>query len=150
MVSLPESVDGVSYLCTFVTFELGVSATTLLFTVMTLRLHHEMKDATIPQYARLMVKLFRRSCISNGRGKLFSANSSNNNAHLRQEMMSGRTDLNKNSNVMVRKVSSRDASGQSLDIKWKYVSDAFDMMMFLILLVTQLIASTVFLNFMIL
>ena len=150
MVSLPESVDGVSYLCTFVTFELGVSATTLLFTVITLRLHHEMKEATIPQCARRMVKLFKHSCTSNGRGKLFSANNSNNNAHLRQEMMSGRTDLNENSNVIAKEVSSRDANSQSLDIKWEYVSDAFDIMIFLILLVTQLIASTVFLIFMIL
>ena len=127
-----------------------MSATTLLFTVITLRLHHEMKEATIPQCARLMVKLFKHSLTSNGRGKLFSANYFNNNAHLRQEMMSGRTDLNKNSNVIAKEVSSRDANSQSLDIKWEYVSDAFDIMIFLILLVTQLIASTVFLIFMIL
>ena len=148
MVSLPESVDGVSYLCTFVTFELGVSTTTLLFTVITLRFHHEMGDTQIPQYARVMVKIFRRSCITNSRGKQFSASKFSNNAQLRQEMMSGKTDLNENSDVITEEISTRDASSQSLDIKWEYVSDAFDMMMFLILLVTQLIASTVFLIFM--
>ena len=65
MVSLPESVDGVSYICMFVTFELGVSAATLLFTVITLRLHHKMSDSQIPPYAKLMVKMFRRSCVTN-------------------------------------------------------------------------------------
>ena len=73
MISLPESVDGMSYLCIFVTLELVVSAITLLFTVLTLRLHHEMGDMQIPHYAKLMVKIFRRSCITTGRGKQCSA-----------------------------------------------------------------------------
>ena len=148
MVSLPESVDGVSYLCTFVTFELGVSATTLLFTVITLRLHHEMEDATIPQYARLMVKIFRRSCIKNGKGKQFSASRFKNNANLCQGIIPGKTDLNENSDAITKEISTRGADSRSLDIKWEYNSDAFDMMIFLILLVAQLIASTVFLLFM--
>ena len=146
MVSLPESVDGVSYLCTFVTFELGVSATTLLFTVVTLRLHHEMGDAQVPPYARLMVKIFRRSCIKDGKGKQFS---SSNTAGLCEEMVSGKTDLNENSDVINTEISTGHADNQSLDIRWEFVSDAFDMMMFLIVIVTQFIVLTVFLILMV-
>ena len=145
MVSLPESVDGVSYLCTFVTFELGVSATTLVFTVITLRLHHEMSDIQIPKYARLMVKIFRWSCITNNRGKPFTASRIRNNAYLHQEMISGKTDLKENSDEIISGIDTGHAGSHSLDIKWEYVSDAFDTVMFLILLMTQLIASTVFL-----
>ena len=145
MVSLPESVDGVSYLCTFITFELGVSATTLLFTVITLRLHHEMGDKQIPKYARLMVKIFRWSCITNNRGKPFTASRIRNNASLCQEMISGKTDLKVNSDEIISGIDTEHVGSHSLDIKWEYVSDEFDTVMFLILLVTQLIASTVFL-----
>ena len=147
MVSLPESVDGVSYLCTFVTFELGVSATTLLFTVITLRLHHEMGDTEIPHYAKLMVKLFRRSCITNSKKIQDSTRRDDNNADWQHEMISGKTDLNVNENSEDRNkdTSSGQVGSHINDIKWEHVSDAFDMMMFLILLVTQLIASAVFL-----
>ena len=93
MVSLPESVDGVSYICMFVTFELGLSATTLLFTVITLRLHHEMGDTQIPPYAKLMVKMFRRSCVTNGSGKQYNANNSTDS---RQEIIIDKTDMNEN------------------------------------------------------
>ena len=109
MVSLPESVDGVSYLCTFVTFELGVSATTLLFTVITLRLHHEMGKTQIPQYWRLMVKIFRQSCITNSKGKQLSASRFKNNASLCQEIMPGKTDLNENSDAITKEISTRGA-----------------------------------------
>ena len=145
MVSLPESVDGVSYICTFVTFELGLSATTLLFTVITLRLHHEMGDTQIPPYAIRMVRLFRWSCISTDRGKQYNAN---NTTGSRQEMITVKTDMNENSNTLTEDVNtghSAQVDNQSIDIKWDYVSDAFDMMMFLILVVIQLIAIAVFL-----
>ena len=141
MVSLPESVDGVSYLCTFVAFELGVSAATLLFTVITLRLHHEMGDRQIPHSARLMVRIFRRSCIADNRERRHITNE----AALNQEIATGKTDLNENNTELDTGIYKEHPENQLADIKWKHVSGAFDMMMFLILLVTQLIASTVFL-----
>ena len=145
MVSLPESVDGVSYLCTFVTFELVLSATTLLFTVITLRLHHEMGDKQKPKYARVMVKIFRRNCLTNNRGKQFTSCRIRNNVYLRQEMISGKTVLTENRDEISSDKDTGHADSQSVDIKWENVSDAFETMVFLILLVTQLIASTVFL-----
>ena len=147
MVSLPESVDGVSYLCTFVAFELGLSATTLLFTVITLRLHHEMGDTKIPPYARLMVKVFRRNCIANDIGEQFSESRFSNSDILSREIMSGKTDLNENSDDVTGKMNKRTMCRKNVDIKWEYVSDAFDMMMFLIVLATQVIATTTFLIF---
>ena len=142
MVSLPESVDGVSYLCTFVTFELGVSATTLLFTVITLRLHYEMGNTQIPPCARLMVRIFRRSCIADNRRMQFS---SRNTLAVDQEIAAGKTDLNEISEELDTKICKGHTENQLEDIKWEHVSGAFDLMMFLILLVTQVIASTVFL-----
>ena len=142
MVSLPESVDGVSYLCTFVTFELGVSATTLLFTVITLRFHYEMGNTQIPPCARLMVRIFRRSCIANNRRMQFP---NRNNVALDQEIAAGKTDLNKNSEELDTIICKGHTENRLADIKWQHVSGAFDIMMFLILLLTQVIASTVFL-----
>ena len=146
MVSLPESVDGVSYICMFVTFELGVSAATLLFTVITLRLHHEMGDTQIPPYAKLMVKMFRRSCVTNDSGKLYNAG--NNSTDSRQEIITDKTGMDENSSTSIEELNVGHVgkvNAQSANIKWDHVSDAFDMMMFLILVVIQLIAITTFL-----
>ena len=145
MESLPESVDGVSYLCAFVTFQLGVSATTLLLTVMAI-LIHGMGDTKIPPYAKLMVKTFGRCRTINDREKQFTEIALNNNANLRREMMSGKTDLNENGVAIIDGINNGVERNQSLDIKWENVSDAFNMMMFLIVLVTQIIATTLFVS----
>ena len=148
MMSLPESVDGVSYLSTFVTFELSASAVTLLCTVITLRLHHEMGDTRVPVIARLMVRMFRWNygkshTKTNTKGKQRKNVSS-------QEILSGKTELHENSHVTCRedcgKADSKACGEDRVrDIKWDHVSDAFDMMMFVFILVIQIIATTTFL-----
>ena len=59
--------------------------------------------------------------------------------------MFGKTELNDNSEVINAVISTGQAGSQSIDIKWEFVFDAFDMMIFLIVLGAQFIASAVFL-----
>ena len=144
-ISLPESVDGVSYISSFVTFELAISATTLLCTIITLRIHHEMGETSIPKVALLMVKYFRR-----------------NSDILQVKDCSAHTDVNNGvTNKTIR--GKRETNGISTTdpyptfmeqrnvfnskcVKWDHVSDAFDMMMFAIIFATQIIAVVTFLT----
>ena len=141
MMSLPESVDGVSYLSLFITFELALSASTLLFTVVTLRFHHEMGNTIVPPCARLMVKIFRKN-----RTNPFHTKKYDENILFSHEKMQGQIELNDNNGSVHGEVNKERICIVEEDIKWEYVSDAFDMMMFTIFLVIQIIALATFLT----
>ena len=145
-ISLPESVDGVSYISSFVTFELAISATILLCTVITLRFHHEMGETSIPKVALWMVKYFRRnSDIS--QAKAYSNYTEMDNG-LTNETIRGRKEINGNSTADPGPtfIKQRNVFEGDNYIKWDHVSDAFDMMMFAIIFATQVIAVTIFLT----
>ena len=148
MQSLPESVDGISYLGTLVTFQLGLSALTLLLGVITVRLLKEIGDAKIPRCARLIVKIFKPNNTKNEKGKQILTMDAGSNTVLRTGTKShyhGKTDLDKNIDS-VQDVTDAQVENQIDDIKWKNVSDAFNFMIFLILLMAQLIASITFVS----
>ena len=147
-LSLPESVDGVSYISSFVTFELAISATTLLCTVITLRLHHEMGETSIPKVALWMVKYFRRnSDILQEKDCATRADMDNG---LTNETIRGGREINGKSTADPRPCTTKQRNvfegNKDMYIKWDHVSDAFDMMMFSIIFTTQIIAVTTFLT----
>ena len=150
MMSLPESVDGVSYLSTFVTFELSVSAVTLLCTVITLRLHHEMGDTRVPVIARLIVRVFQWNYLASWT-KTYPKQKENDG--FTQEMLPGKTEIHRNNHMNCSadygdKAGGQITSkGQDMNIKWDHVSDAFDMLIFVIILILQIVATTTFLTF---
>ena len=145
-ISLPESVDGVSYISSFVTFELAISATILLCTVITLRLHHEMGETSIPKVALWMVKYFRRN------SDIFQAKAYSNYTEmdngLINETIRGKSEINGKSTADPGPtfIKQRNVFDGDKNIKWNHVSDAFDMMMFAIIFATQIIAVATFLT----
>ena len=145
-ISLPESVDGVSYISSFVTFELAISAITLLCTVITLRLHHEMGETSIPKVALWMVKYFRRNS-DILQAKVYLNYTEMDNG-LTNEAIRGRREINCNSTADPGPtiMKQRNIFEGDKYIKWDHVSDAFDMMMFAIIFATQVIAVATFLT----
>lgn len=57
--SLPESVDGVSYLSLYVTFQLVVSAITLFCSVISLQIHHRTDQVDVTKCIYFMVRIFK-------------------------------------------------------------------------------------------
>ncbi|XP_060576199.1 neuronal acetylcholine receptor subunit alpha-2-like [Ruditapes philippinarum] len=57
--SLPESIDGVSFLSLYVTFQLIVSTVTLISAVISLQMHHTMDNRPIPKIGHVIIKLFK-------------------------------------------------------------------------------------------
>ncbi|XP_053395841.1 acetylcholine receptor subunit alpha-like [Mercenaria mercenaria] len=66
--SLPESIDGISYLSSYVTFQLAISAITLMSAVISLHLHHRMCNNTrvsrLARFASYISKCGRSSSIT--------------------------------------------------------------------------------------
>ncbi|XP_053393676.1 acetylcholine receptor subunit alpha-like [Mercenaria mercenaria] len=64
--SLPESVDGVSYLSSYVTFQLAISAVTLFSAVISLHLHYKKGNSQVPKYVHSLVSVlkFGRSSVT--------------------------------------------------------------------------------------
>ena len=145
-MSLPESIDGVSYLSTFVTFELAISASTLLCTVITLRLHHEMGDARVPDIARLMVRYFRWNS-GFSYANIHPGNEQRDNIAFTKETDRRKARINGTtvSNTEENEGERTNTNDRQNTVRWDHVSDAFDMMMFTIFLIAQIIAKTTFL-----
>ena len=81
----------------FVTFQLGLSALTLLLGVITVRLLKEMGDAKIPHCARMIVKTFKPNNTKNEKGKQIWNMNASSNTVLRTGTKShyhGKTDKN--------------------------------------------------------
>ncbi|XP_060558561.1 neuronal acetylcholine receptor subunit alpha-6-like [Ruditapes philippinarum] len=64
--SLPESVDGVSYLSSYVTFQLSCSAITLCCAIISLHLHYRKRNVMMPKWIHLLM------CKFNCRRNLFA------------------------------------------------------------------------------
>ena len=87
----------------------------------------------------------KKSCVTNGSRKQYNANNSTDSC---QEIIADKTDMNENSSTTIGELNTGhvgEVDDQNFDIKWDFVSDAFDMMIFLILVVIQLIAMATFL-----
>ncbi|XP_053376787.1 neuronal acetylcholine receptor subunit alpha-3-like [Mercenaria mercenaria] len=131
-LSLPESIDGVSYLSTYVTFQLIMSTITLICTVISLQLHHKMNNRPVPKIGLAIMKVFK--CKRN----LYPTAKQN---EIKLEADDASNDLHQldrsDSTVYIQRRSSK---------LWQNVVDAFDTMMFSILLICEIITTVIFLG----
>lgn len=130
-LSLPESIDGVSYLSTYVTFQLIISTLTLLSAVIALQIHHKMDKQPIPKLGHLLLKIFK--C----RKDMYPTSKQNDP----NDAGEATNALHHPDHMEVLKY----MKGGKLLKDWQEVVDAFDRMMFSLLLVCEIITTFIFL-----
>jgi hypothetical protein len=131
-LSLPESIDGVSYLSTYVTFQLIISTITLISTVISLQIHHKMNNRPIPKIGLAILRAFK------SRKNLYPSSK-----HLNEV----RLDADDTGNDVIHPIERSESTVymQRRSSKgWQDVVDAFDMMMFTILLICEIITTITF------
>ena len=132
-LSLPESIDGVSYLSSYVTFQLIMSTITLISTVISLQIHHKMDNRPIPKVALAIMKAFK------SRKNLYTSTKQLNDVRLEADDTGNDAHQIEHSESVVY-MQKRSSKG------WQDVVDAFDTMMFTILLVCEIIVTLSFLG----
>jgi hypothetical protein len=126
--SLPESVDGVSYLGSYVTFQLAASGITLMSAVISLQIHYGAHCST-----RMSKLLSFADCLEQfgNRTALRKKHDSKSNVYDLQDLKREQ-EISKEVNV-------------EAETKFKNVSAQFDRFMFIVILFFQIIALTIFL-----
>ncbi|XP_060558568.1 acetylcholine receptor subunit alpha-1-B-like [Ruditapes philippinarum] len=126
--SLPESVDGVSYLGSYVTFQLAASGITLMSAVISLQIHYGAHCST-----RMSKLLSFADCLEQfgNRTALRKKHDSKSNVYDLQDLKREQ-EISKEVNV-------------EAETKFKNVSAQFDRLMFIVILFCQIIALTIFL-----
>ncbi|XP_060558563.1 acetylcholine receptor subunit alpha-like [Ruditapes philippinarum] len=121
--SLPESIDGVSYLSSYVTFQLAVSAMILLCAIISLQIHHKKRKSKAQNRACRLTRCFRHQQMEIKECKNYNATPTENHTDTKQ---------------------SETASQCNENLKSEDLSYAFDKLMFSVLGLCELIATTTF------
>ena len=144
--SLPEAIDGVSYIAVWVTLELGFCALTLLCTVCTLRLYHCMRDSKVPPAVLRLVSFFKRKT---------AANFANRQPFDKTEPAILKIDVGQTAGNPVESENSESAAHKDRndnieefveedDTNWEVVCETMDKLMFVVFLCGQMLTTVIF------
>ena len=132
--ALPESIDGVSYLSSYVTLLLGIGAITILCSAYSLRLHFRAQTRSVSKLWCALVKVMSCS-VTKGDNK-----ASNNEKREKQKKLSVISDLSSDF-----KLENTDCC-ESLEVTWRQVSLAYDRFAFFLVFLCEMISTVVFLD----
>ncbi|XP_060598046.1 acetylcholine receptor subunit alpha-like [Ruditapes philippinarum] len=134
---MPESIDGVSYLSSYVTVLLGIGAVTTLCSALSLRFHFRARPKSVSKFWRFLVKILVP--VSDDKDE----NKNVENDDIKKQR---KRSLSLNSNKDLEMKNMRCSA--SPDVTWKQVSLAFDRLAFFVMLILEVISTVVFLDLM--
>lgn len=117
--SLPESIDGISYLSLFVSFQLGISAIALMCSVFSLRLFHTTETRPLPKPAAALVTMCNLKSRYGIKGSFRRA---------------------------TKGIQEQDGHENDVHLHWKAVSAAVDTMMFYLILICEITITVTFIG----
>ena len=140
-LSLPESVDGLSYLGMYVTFELGTGVIILACSVIALRLHQREEVEKKHYYHILLVRIFTPKYLHLRKLNSIPGASIKKNSRIYKVQQTGdiADDVKLKNHSDTTEVEGLDVEGENA-VMWTHVSKAFDFFIFILMIILQILA----------